>query len=175
MPLSYDWTSSARAILGVGGILVLVGGIVEAAIGAQLATYSVIGGAATALGAVLILLSLLVLALALVLDLGASPGFGTLFVLLGAIVLLLGGGFVAGPLLIVLAGVLILVFHGLDDLASQVGPTGSALRDRLAPEATPVDATAPSYRFSRPCSSCGAPNMATATACGRCGTPFHRA
>lgn len=175
-----NYPSTAYILSLIGGILILIDGIITAAVAA--AVGSVIAGFGFGgLGAILIIFGVIALLFGLVVLYGAmqlknrpetAKTWGILILIFSLISFIGGGGFYIGAILGLVGGILALVWSppapqpGYGQPMMQAAP---AWGQPPAAAAAPPPAAAGGQKF---CSSCGSPNAAGAQFCAKCGAPM---
>lgn len=164
-----SYPSGAFVLTLIGGIFILLGGIVDAALAAFVGSLAL--AVVPGLGALLIAYAVLALIFGLVIIFGAikmrsnpesARTWGIIVVIMALISIVGGGGFFIGLILALIGGILAVVWHP----PAMAQP---AWGQPAAPMAAPAAAPAGGQKF---CGSCGSPNPAGAQTCAKCGAPL---
>ena len=175
-----NYPSTAYILSLIGGILILISGLVDAA------TAAVVGsaflGLVPGISIILIVLGVIALIFGLVVLYGAlqlkshpesARGWGILILIFSLISFIGGGGFVIGAILGLVGGILAMVWTPPTPAPGYGQPYGQPMAPSPPawgqPQTTAPPAGAVGQKF---CSHCGSPNAPTAQFCAKCGAPM---
>ncbi len=177
MSQSGSYPVAAFVLTLIGGILILLDGIYDAAVAAFVG--SLVGAFFPGLGLLIIVLGIVALLFGIIILFGAvqmrshpqsARTWGAVVLVLGLISIVGGGGFVLGLILALVGGILAIVWHPPMPAASGMGMGAPLTGGAAPPWNAPPPAAAPSG--GRVCASCGSPNASGAQFCAKCGAPM---
>lgn len=182
---SSSYPNTAHVLSLIGGILIVLGGLVEAAAGAfRTAVFvglGIVGAFAIVLGLVGIAVGLVILygALQLKSRPQSAKTWGVLIIVLSFVSFLGGDGFLIGLVLSLIGGILAAIWNPPSAPMGETGPWGQPQGGTSWGQPTMgspgnVGGAALAGSDRRFCSSCGAANVPSASFCAKCGAPMTR-
>ena len=173
-----NYPSTAYILSLIGGILILIGGIIEAAPAAVVGSvvaglgFGGFGALIIALGVIALLFGILVLygALQLKNHPQTAKTWGILILVFSLLSFIGGGGFYIGAILGIVGGILALVWNPPAPAPGYGQPMTAAPGWGQPPAA--AGAPPPAAAGQKFCSSCGSANAPGAQFCAKCGAPM---
>ena len=181
-----NYPSTAYILSLIAGILILLGGLAEAAEAAFVG--SALLGLFPGIAILLIVLGVIALIFGLVVLYGAlqlkshpqsARGWGILILIFSLISFIGGGGFFIGAILGIIGGILAMVWSPPAPAPGYGQPYGQPMQGQPMAAAPPAwgqpsvtSAPPPGAAAQKFCAHCGAPNASTAQFCAKCGAPM---